>query len=325
MPNNSTSIPFIDVTSLAEQSPSSALYSSFYDAYHSLGFGYIVNHGIDPALVDCVFEASRRFHAMPLQEKMKIALDHKHRGYIAIDTSTDVNSKLAKVRKPNQSASFMMMREDREERADVYLSGPNQWPKIEGFRPILEQFNTELSHLSKKLMRVALLSAGVQDLSVMEKFDKPTTWLRLLHYPPLPNNSAADLYGSAPHTDFGCLTILVQDDIGGLQVQSPDGYWLDVPKLENSFVVNVGDMLHRMTNGLLRSTPHRVINRSGRERYSCPFFYDPHVSLNVAPLKGTGKPKFNTLNFGEFLRSELGASYEKHKGAEDYDIADAAK
>jgi len=311
-----TSIPVIDVGALADENPSSELNASFFKAYHSLGFGYIVNHGIDPALVDSVFDASRRFHAMPLREKMKVALDHKHRGYIAINTSTDVNSKLAEVKKPNQSASFMMMREDREERADVYLSGPNQWPALEGFRPTLEQFNAELARLAKKLMRVALLSAGVQDLSVMEKFDKPTTWLRLLHYPPLPKSSPTDLYGSAPHTDFGCLTILAQDDIGGLQVQSPEGHWLDVPKLENSFVVNVGDMLHRMTNGLLRSTPHRVINRSGRERYSCPFFYDPHVSLDVAPLKGTGKPKFNTLNFGEFLRNELGASYEKHKGSE---------
>ena len=317
MTKKTISIPVIDVSSLAEQSPSPALYSSFYDAYHHLGFGYIVNHGIDPALVDSVFEASRNFHAMPLKEKMKIALDHKHRGYIAIDTSTDVNSKLAEVKKPNQSASFMMMREDREERADVYLSGPNQWPALDGFRPVLEAFNAELERLARKLMRVALLSAGVKDLSVMEKFDEPTTWLRLLHYPPLPQGSPTDLYGSAPHTDFGCLTILVQDDIGGLQVQSPEGHWLDVPKMKNSFVVNVGDMLHRMTNGLLRSTPHRVINRSGRERYSCPFFYDPHVSLDVAPLRGTGAPKFKAVNFGDFLRNELGASYEKHKGSED--------
>jgi len=317
MNSENTSIPVIDVGSLSGQSPSSALYSSFYEAYHHLGFGYIVNHGIEPALVESVFDASRRFHAMPLEEKMKIALDRKHRGYIAINTSTDVNSQLAEVKKPNQSASFMMMREDREETAGVYLSGPNQWPELDGFRPVLEKFNAELERLAQKLMRVALVSAGVQDLSVMEKFVKPTTWLRLLHYPPLPKGSPVDLYGSAPHTDFGCLTILVQDDIGGLQVQSPDGRWLDVPKLENSFVVNVGDMLHRMTNGLLRSTPHRVINCSGRERYSCPFFYDPNVNLDVAPLKGTGEPKFKAVNFGDFLRRELGASYEKHKGSEN--------
>ena len=308
-----TTIPIIDVRSLDEEIPSSALTASFYEAYHQLGFSYIVNHGIDPALVESIFEASHRFHALPLKEKMKVNLDHNHRGYIAINTSTDVNSQLAEVKKPNQSASFMMMREDKVESDDVYLSGPNQWPELEGFRTVLEQFNSELEILAYKLMRLALLSAGVQDLSVMEKFAQPTTWLRLLHYPSLPKSSPQDLYGSAPHTDFGCLTILAQDNIGGLQVQSPEGVWLDVPKLENSFVVNVGDMLHRMTNGLLRSTPHRVINKSGEKRYSCPFFYDPHVSLNVKPLIGTGEPKFKAINFGEFLKKELGASYEKHK------------
>ena len=87
-----TSIPVIDVGALADENPSSELNASFFKAYHSLGFGYIVNHGIDPALIDSVFEASHRFHAMPLEEKMKVALDHKHRGYIAINTSTDVNS-----------------------------------------------------------------------------------------------------------------------------------------------------------------------------------------------------------------------------------------
>ena len=162
---------------------------------------------------------------------------------------------------------------------------------------------------------LAPLSVGVTELSVMDSFAKPTTWLRLLHYPPLVRGSPSDLYGSAPHTDFGCLTILAQDDIGGLQVQSRENNWIDVPKLENSFVVNIGDTLHRMTNGILRSTPHRVINTSGREKYSCPFFYDPHVSLDVAPLKGTGKPKFKAINFGDFLRKELGASYQKHKNS----------
>ena len=157
------------------------------------------------------------------------------------------------------------------------------------------------------------MASGVKDLSVMKSFDTPTFWLRLLHYPPIPKNSPSDLYGSAPHTDFGCLTILAQDEIGGLQVQTTEGEWIDVPKLEGSFVVNVGDMLSRYTNGILRSTPHRVINKSGRERFSCPFFFDPHTTAIVQPLKGTGEPKFSPINFSEFLREELEASYKKHK------------
>tara|TARA_B100000073_G_C23705907_1_gene562283 strand:- start:527 stop:1459 length:933 start_codon:yes stop_codon:yes gene_type:complete len=306
-------IPRIDISEIEEKEFSRTLLQDFFSAYNKYGFGYIINHGIEKTLIEQLFQVSKQFHSQPLSEKMRVALDHNHRGYIAINTSTDVNSKLADVKKPNQSESFMMMREDKSELPDVYLSGPNQWPKLENFKEVLEKYTCNMTKLGRNLMRLALLSSGVKDLSVMQSLDTPTIWLRLLHYPPISKNSPSDLYGSAPHTDFGCLTILAQDEIGGLQVQTREGEWIDVPKLEGSFVVNVGDMLSRYTNGLLRSTPHRVINKSGKERFSCPFFFDPHTNAIVQPLKGTGKPKFSPINFGEFLREELEASYEKHK------------
>ena len=306
-------IPKIDISEIEEKEFSRTLLQDFFNAYNKYGFGYIINHGIEKTLIEQLFQVSKQFHSQPLSEKMRVALDHNHRGYIAINTSTDVNSKLADVKKPNQSESFMMMREDKSELPDVYLSGPNQWPKLENFKEVLEKYTCNMTKLGRNLMRLALLSSGVKDLSVMQSLDTPTIWLRLLHYPPISKNSPSDLYGSAPHTDFGCLTILAQDEIGGLQVQTREGEWIDVPKLEGSFVVNVGDMLSRYTNGLLRSTPHRVINKSGKERFSCPFFFDPHTNAVVQPLKGTGKPKFSPINFGEFLREELEASYEKHK------------
>ena len=306
-------IPKIDISEIEEKEFSRTLLQNFFSAYNTYGFGYIINHGIEKTLIEQLFQVSKQFHSQPLSEKMRVALDHNHRGYIAINTSTDVNSKLADVKKPNQSESFMMMREDKSELPDVYLSGPNQWPKLENFKEVLEKYTCNMTKLGRNLMRLALLSSGVKDLSVMHSLDPPTIWLRLLHYPPISKNSPSDLYGSAPHTDFGCLTILAQDEIGGLQVQTREGEWIDVPKLEGSFVVNVGDMLSRYTNGLLRSTPHRVINKSGKERFSCPFFFDPHTNAVVQPLKGTGKPKFSPINFGEFLREELEASYEKHK------------
>ena len=306
-------IPKIDISEIEEKEFSRTLLQDFFSAYNTYGFGYIINHGIEKTLIEQLFQVSKQFHSQPLSEKMRVALDHNHRGYIAINTSTDVNSKLADVKKPNQSESFMMMREDKSELPDVYLSGPNQWPKLENFKEVLEKYTFNMTKLGRNLMRLALLSSGVKDLSVMQSLDTPTIWLRLLHYPPISKNSPSDLYGSAPHTDFGCLTMLAQDEIGGLQVQTREGEWSDVPKLEGSFDVNVGDMLSRYTNGLLRSTPHRVINKSGKERFSCPFFFDPHTNAVVQPLKGTGKPKFSPINFGEFLREELEASYEKHK------------
>lgn len=306
-------IPKIDISGVDHNEFPKTLLEKFYHAYNTYGFGYIVNHEIEKDLIDQLFHASKTFHSLPLSEKMKVALDDNHRGYIAINTSTDVNSKLVEVKKPNQSASFMMMREDKAQIANVYLSGPNQWPEIAGFRKTLEKYTSQMTKLGKKLMKLSLMSVGIKDHSILNSFETPTIWLRLLHYPPIPKSSPSDLYGSAPHTDFGCLTILTQDGIGGLQVQTKNGDWIDIPKIEGTFVVNVGDMLHRLTNGLLRSTPHRVINKSGQERFSCPFFFDPHVNTNIQPLQGTGKPKFSPINFGEFLKTELEASYQRHK------------
>jgi isopenicillin N synthase-like dioxygenase len=101
--------------------------------------------------------------------------------------------------------------------------------------------------------------------------------------------------------------------VGGLQVRTPAGNWVDAPYIPGTLVVNVGDMLHRMSNGKLLSTPHRVINRSGKERYSIPFFFDPHVETMIEPLPGTGAANFPPLRFADFLRHELEAAYDAHK------------
>jgi len=308
-----TEIPVLDLAPLINGKDTSGLALEFAKAYGETGFGYVVNHGVDPALRAAVFEASKRFHALPENEKQAIALNRWHRGYIAINTSTDVNSDLAEVTKPNQSASFMMMREDQRVDPDVYLSGPNQWPNLSGFREICEAYAEAMTDLGHKLMRLALAAVGATDDSILRSFQTPTIWLRLLHYPPQPAQAPDDLYGSAPHKDFGCLTLLSQDDVGGLQVQTPAGHWVDAPPIDNAFVVNVGDMLHRLSNGRLLSTPHRVINATGRERYSVPFFFDPHVSAEIAPLPGTGTARFEPLNFGAFLKRELEASYDAHQ------------
>ena len=311
-------IPVIDIAPLVDAADTSGLARDFAKANGETGFGYIVNHGIDPNLRAAVFEASRRFHALPESEKRAISLNRTHRGYIAINTSTDVTTDLAEVTKPNQSASFMMMREDAVADPDVYLSGPNQWPELAGFREACEAYVSAMTELGRGLMKVALDSLGIEDKSILAAFETPTIWLRLLHYPPQPVHAPDDLYGSAPHKDFGCLTLLAQDDIGGLQVQTPNGNWVDAPPMADAFVVNVGDMLHRMSNGRLLSTPHRVINRTGRERYSIPFFFDPHVSTDIAPLPGTGSPRFSPINFGDFLRHELEAGYDAHQGQDEH-------
>ncbi len=310
-----TAIPVIDL----ERQPA-VVQADLLTAYGDVGFAYLVGHGIGDRLVEEVFDASRRFHALPLAEKMAIELDGRHRGYIPINTSTDRNSELATVTRPNQSASFMMMREAAADDPDVvagrYLAGANQWPDLPGFRPTLEAYHQAMCELGARLAAAFFEALGADDgAGLVERWFGPaTTWLRLLHYPP--QSPEPDLYGSAPHVDYGALTILAQDEVGGLQVKAADGTWIDVPHRPGAFVLNTGSMMVRWSNGLLKATPHRVINRSGRERYSVPFFYDPHVEAVVEPLPSCvsagDAPLVEPERFGSFLRRELTAGYDRH-------------
>ena len=308
------SIPVVDLTS-----DEAAVQADLLAAYGSVGFAYLVGHGVADELVAEVFEASRRFHALPLETKMAIELNDLHRGYIPINTSTDRNSELAEVTKPNRSASFMMMREaggrDPDVVAGAFLAGPNQWPDLDGFRPVLERYHRAMVDLAARVVDLLMRALG-EDAVPKGAFDPPTTWLRLLHYPPQPPDP--DLYGSAPHVDYGAITVLAQDAVGGLQVQTPGGSaWIDVPPRRLAFVLNTGSMMRRWSNGRLLATPHRVINRSGRERYSVAFFFDPGVATVIEPLPscvGPDRPaRYEPVNFGQFLRAELTAGYDRHR------------
>jgi len=315
-------IPVIDVSDMGTStSADEAIERSLLDAYGLWGFAYVNGHPIPHELIDRVFEASRTFHALPLAKKLEIELDANHRGFIPLRVSTDVTSSVEAATRPNVSESFMMMRESAADSPEVlrdeYLAGPNQWPMgVPGFRETLEEYNqamTRFAHTIIERFASALGARGVLEPA----FTPPTTWLRLLHYPPQDPQSPANEYGSAPHTDFGAITLLAQDDVGGLSVRTPQGDWADVPPRPYTYVMNVGDMLHRWSNGLLLSTPHRVTNRTGRERYSIPFFYDPSVTATVAPLPScvsTERPAaFAPESFGDFLHSELEASYQHHQ------------
>ena len=316
-------IPIIDIGEIdqANGAEIDILVQQIRQTYGEIGFSYIVNHNIDPCLVENLFKKSHEFHSLPYESKMKIELNELHRGFIPINTSTDRNSKLAVVTKPNQSESFIMMREafadDPAVQKGDYLAGPNQWPlEIRGFRETLTPYFDAMTKLCQKICRVIAIALGTDPESFAAEFEPPTTFLRLLRYPPSPPDTPSDIYGSAPHSDFGCITLLAQDETGGLQVRNRQGSWIDSPYIKDSFVMNFGDMLQRWSNGLFISTPHRVINTSGQERYSCPFFYEPNINAKVSPLPNCitaeNPRKFESIVYGEFLRAELQEGYDRH-------------
>lgn len=291
------------------------------DVYSNVGFAYLTNHGIPDALIAGLFAASARFHALPRDVKLEIEINEYHRGFIPINTSTDTTTRLATVTKPEQSESFMVMHElapdDPDVRAGAFLAGPNQWPaSLPRFEPAVRAYEAAAAGLARELVRVVAVALGLAPDALDRHFARPTTFLRLLSYPARPPHSPDDLYGSSPHTDYGFLTLLLQDDAGGLQVRSPDGTWLDAPPLPGSFVMNSGDMLHRMSNGRLLSTPHRVINRSGRARYSCPYFFDTDLRSIIEPCASWVGPddpaRFDPLVYGDFVAEQLRAHHDQH-------------
>lgn len=316
-------IPVIDASALVtgDEKSRAALVTAFGDAYREVGFSYIVNHGIDPALIAELFEASRRFHALPRADKMAIELSPANRGFLPINSSTDVNTTLAEVTAPNQSESFLAMCEHEPgspelERGD-YLAGQNQWPNLPGFSEVIMAYHTEMCGLGRQMMAIAAEALGTDPAPLVEQFASPIASVRLLYYPPQPADSPNGMFGSAPHRDFGFLTFLAQDKTGGLAVGTRSGDWIDVPPIDGAFVVNVGDMLHQLSNGRFLSTPHRVINRSGVPRYSCPFFFDPHESMVVEPLASCitedHPAGFEPVLFGDHLRQELEAGFDHHR------------
>ena len=317
-------IPVIDLAPLHDGTTAGLdqVASAIEQAYSQVGFGYLINHGVPQPLIDGLFEASRQFHALPRAEKMKIEVNQFHRGFIPINTSTVRTSSIAKVNKPNQSESYMMMHELAADDPDVLagapLAGPNPWPEnLPAFRRAVTAYNDALVGLARKIVQAISVAVGGAPTDLDAHFERPTTFLRLLYYPPQPPQSPDDLFGSAPHTDYGFITILVQDEVGGLQVRNTDGEWLDAPYMPGAFVMNTADILHRWSNGKLISTPHRVINRSGRARYSNPFFFDPNMHTLVSPLptcvSADNPARYEPVVYGDYLMERLNKNHSQHE------------
>lgn len=276
------------------------------EAYNSVGFALVTNHGIDQAVIEAAFDASRRFHALSPHAKSAISVDRNHRGFIALDTAIDQGSDLAQVTTPNHSESFMALGPIAH---STYLAGPNQWPDLDGFRRAVEAYHDALEPLARRLANAIFAGLGH---STPDGFDTPTTWLRLLRYPPTPAPAAGAqrIYGSAPHRDFGAITLLAQDGTEGLEVMQPGGDWIGVTPQPGSLVLNTGDLMTRWSGGKLRSTPHRVINRTSTDRYSIAFFFDPDLSTTVRSLDAPGE---RAVSFEQLVRAELTTTYKHHE------------
>jgi isopenicillin N synthase-like dioxygenase len=248
------------------------------------GFFYVTGHGLSAALFEQLFKQSRAFFALPLEQKDALAMSkwNCNRGYEPLRSQ-----RLEASAPPDLKEGFQIGLELPAGHPalsfDTANHGPNQWPSnMSEFKQVLETYLDQMLRVSRLLMRCLARSLDLEEYYFENFSDAPIATLRLLHYPPQPPNPAPNEKGCGAHTDWGAITLLLQDPSGGLEVQAPDGTWIPAPPIPGTLVINIGDLFARWTNSLYRSAMHRVINRSGRDRYSVPFFFDGPSDYKVS-------------------------------------------
>jgi isopenicillin N synthase-like dioxygenase len=315
---STNSLPVIDIGDL--KSPELAKRRKVADNLRAAcvdkGFFYISNHGIAEELVAEVLAQAECLFALPAEQKATLnkSLSRASRGYEPMKGQT-----LEAGTPPDLKEGFYIGPEHGADDPRVltgkFNHGPNQWPSdLPGFRSVMDRYFEAMVALSQSLMRSLALSLDLPENHFDDFSEDPVATLRLLHYPPQPSSAEPNQKGAGAHTDFGGLTLLKQDKVGGLQVfDQTSGRWVYAPPLPGTYVVNLGDMIARWTNDRYRSTLHRVVNTSGRERYSIPFFFsgnpDHRVECIPSCLAAGEAPKYSPTTVEAHLRDMYRKTY----------------
>lgn len=314
---NNSYIPIINISPLYSEDQQSwqQVAAEIDRACRDSGFFYITGHGISAARIAALQAMYQQFFSQDLAKKLEIDITktRHHRGYGAIGTE-----QLDPQRPADFKETFDMGRHLRADHPDVLaqkaLHGTNQYPDIAGFRELVETHYWDMIELGKTILRALAIALGLDPYHFDQYFSEPLSVLRFIHYPQVEKIAVQDQIGAGAHTDYGCITILHQDSIGGLQVQDKQGQWLEATPVEGSFVINIGDMMARWSNDRYTSTPHRVMNPSGCERYSMPFFVEPNFSTDISALKGcfdaANPAKYAAVSAGDYLLSRFAETYE---------------
>lgn len=321
MTSNSRDIPVIDFEPYMRGSEAGKrqVAAAIRDAAERIGFFYVAHPPVSAELRCSAFEQSAAFFALPLSQKNKVAINKAHRGYLPVASST-----YSATVRPNVNESFLigvdLPADDPDVLAGTPMHGSNQWlPELPEHRRVMQAYFEAMNRFGRDLLRAAALALDLPEAFFDAAYKKPMTFVRCAHYPSQTVDRPDNEFGSATHSDHGCLTLLAQDDVGGLQVQRRDGGWIDAQPLPGTYVVNIGDMLMRWTNDRWVSTPHRVINVSGRSRLSIPFFYNPSFDTRVecipSCLRPGDRPRYEPITWGEHFTARFNQAYDYRKVA----------
>lgn len=315
------SLPIIDIAPLYQADPAGHLdvARQIDAACRDWGFFYIEGHPIGAERIALLTDYAKRFFALSAAEKLEIDITRSahHRGYGAIATEQlDPNEPCDL--KETFDMGFHMAADHPDVLAGKPLRGPNRHPALPGWAALMETHYQDMHALACTLLRAIALALGIERDFFDRRFDEPISVFRMIHYPPRNTATRADQKGAGAHTDYGCVTLLHQDGAGGLQVQDVRGEWIDAPPVEGTFVVNIGDMMARWSNDRYKSTPHRVISPEGVDRYSMPFFAEPHPDTVISCLDGCHDadhpPRYAPVTCAEWLLSRFADTYAYRRG-----------
>lgn len=313
-------LPIIDISPLLDGGAEGAqlVADQIGTAAREIGFFYVTGHGIPADQLDATFAAAHNFFRRPAKEKARLmeGFFESNRGYVPMKGES-----LDPSQPPDLKEAFNIGLDLAPDDPRILAGEPfravNQWPAIPGWREIMLAYFDAVCALGRQIHRAIALDVGAPPDFFEDKLDQPMATLRLLHYPPHPPVSEVGQIGAGEHTDYGNTTLLLPDEVGGLEVRRRDGAWIKAPTVPGAFICNIGDCLMRWTNDTYVSTPHRVVNASGRERFSIAFFLDPNPDAVVASLPGCvsdDRPaKYPPVTGAEFLKMRLDATYAHRK------------
>ncbi|GAA1313450.1 isopenicillin N synthase family dioxygenase [Pseudonocardia xinjiangensis] len=286
-PVEGATLPVVDLSRFRDPTADrEAFLTELRRAAHEVGFFYVTGHGVPEAVTDGILDAAKEFFALPVEQRLEIENIHspQFRGYTRVGTEQTGGN--ADWREQIDIGPERAAVDTRPGDPDwVRLIGPNQWPSaLPDLRERVLTWQDEALRVTREVLRALSVALG-QDEAYFDAWfdDESSLHVKIVHYPGRP--TPADDQGVGAHKDYGYLTLLQQDEVGGLQVLAPGGGWIDAAPMPGAFVVNIGEMLEIATQGYLTATRHRVLSpAAGVDRYSVPFFLGPRLDAVVAPL-----------------------------------------
>lgn len=295
-------IPVVDLHLFrdGDRAQQQAFISTLGQALEAIGFFAVVNHGVDRALIQRAYQQAEAFFQLPDEVKQRYedpALNGQ-RGFTRLGKEHAKNHPA-----PDLKEFWHVGRESQ---------GANLDPiEVSEFHQVMNQLYAQLDQCAVALLEACALYLGESRSFLREMTIAADSILRIIHYPPIPETADPASLRAAPHEDINLITLLCEATDSGLELLQRDGTWLAIPNIPGQIIVDSGDMLQQLTNGLLKSTTHRVVNQGNRQRrFSMPFFVHPVAKTDLTPLqtcltKTGGEMKFPSMTAGDYLQQRL--------------------